>query len=281
MTENAQPDSGTNHASQRPNGVLIATSVVGGVLLVAAIATAAVFGITSLNRSGGEASTLTADARGVTALEVDAGSAEFSIVYDGAGSGEAVLETGAGGREWQLRRDGATLVVDSERSFFPDWLMFGPDLGQTVVLRLPDEMRTQRIDADFELSSGGLRAEGNYGELEVEVSSGNFIVSGSARSFDAGVSSGHLEFVLDDVEEASIDISSGRVDGELTGTAPASLEIDVSSGSVEVRLPDEAYAVSTRVSSGSIDNLLRTDPASPYRIDARVSSGGITLRPGE
>lgn len=273
------PQGAGSPTPRRTNVALIVTSIVGGVLLLAAIGAAATAGVLSLTRSGA-AQTLTADARGIAELDIDASSADFRIVYDDAAEpGSAVLEAGDGDREWVLRRDGETLVAEPRSGFSWNWLRFGPGVEQTVVLHLPGELRETRLDAELELSSGSLRAEGRFGELDIDVSSGMLTVEGEARSLDIDVSSGRAEFRLADVEEASLGLSSGDLVGEFSGAAPREVEIEVSSGRAEATLPDVPYAVAERVSSGTVDNRLRTDPASRNGIEVGVSSGAVVLRP--
>lgn len=273
MTENTQP--------RRANVALIVTTVVGGVLLLAAIGFAAVAGIFSLTRGDSPAQTISASADGITELRIDASAADFTLAYDSDDAGEAVLEASSGRQEWELRREGSRLVAEPRGGFPWGWLRLGPDLGQTVVLHLPAELRDAELDAELELSSGSLRAKGGFGELDVEVSSGLLSVEGEAREVDIDVSSGQVEFALADVARASIGVSSGGVVGEFTGRAPDDLGIDVSSGRVEVLLPDGSYAVQEEVSSGSVDNRLRTDPDSRNAVEVSVSSGQVVLRPAD
>ena len=274
--------------ARRSNWVLITTSIVGGAVLLGAIASAAIAGVYMAARGSNSASgsgsgdrAITADVRDLDELDIDAGSADFSVVYDGEGGADTALLVVSGGtREWTMRRDEGALEIDSSRGFFLDWLTFGPDFGQTVVLHLPEQLRDRQMDADLDLSSGSLRVAGVFGELNVEVSSGEAVVAGSARSVDAHLSSGGLEFELADVTEADLEVSSGVMRGELTGEAPRRAELSVSSGSIDLILPDVPYDLRSSVSSGSADNLLRTDPSASRTLDVRVSSGSVMLRPG-
>lgn len=264
--------------SETGSSSTVRTFTIAGVIVLAFLL---IVGFVSFFSGSHEPQRLTADAEGVAALDVSTGSADLTIVFDDALEGEAVLTSNEGPSEWVLRRNGDTLVVDSHRTIsFLGWLSFGPLRGQSVELRLPGELENEVVDAEFQLSSGTLRASGAYGELDVRVSSGHVEISGSARTVDASVSSGHLETELSGVTDARFGVSSGQLDAELHGDAPQDLELSVSSGFMSVEVPDVAYAVSSRVSSGSLDNLLRTDPSSSNQIDASVSSGSIELRAG-
>lgn len=275
-------------APGRPGGgssrkaIVIATSVIGGVLLLGAVGAGVISGLASLAADQRGTQTVTAQLSDVRALDIDAGSANFTVVFDGEGGADAaLLEVQRGTSEWRMKSSDAVLMVERERGFGLDWLRFGPRPEQNVVLHLPQNMRTQQLDADLTLSSGEFYIEGDLGEVDADLSSGTLTVSGTARSFDAEVSSGYLNFELTDVATADIDVSSGRVRGDLGGSALRSLELSVSSGNIDISVPDQRYSVSSRISSGNFDNLLRTDPSSSRTVDVSISSGNVTLRPGD
>jgi hypothetical protein len=72
-------------------------------------------------------------------------------------------------------------------------------------------------------------------------------------------------------------VSAGAVDARLTGSAPRAVTVDVSAGSLDLRLPDEAYDVRSDVSAGDFENGLRTDAESGNVVDVTVSAGTVTI----
>lgn len=273
-----QPDTPQRSAAARP--ILITTAIIGGLALLVTGTSAAVaaFGAQA-GSSGSVASAMSLDTNGITGVEVHASAADFSIAYGDVS--EARLDaTGPRSDQWSLRRDGRDLVVDSPRGIFGFCFGWCPPAEQTVVLTLPHALESERIDLDVSLGAGALTAEGAFGELGLELSAGRMMVSGSARAVNLEMSAGNFTGELRDVSEASFSISAGSAEAELTGTAPWATDLEVSAGSLELTLPDEAYRVNTDISAGNLDNQLRTDPNASHLIEAEISAGRITLRPG-
>lgn len=245
--------------------------IIGGVVLVVALATATFAGIRVLNT---DESTQSVDVAGVTDLDINASAAEFTIAYDDID--EAVLDV-RGARGWELERNGDSLEVHPPRRWIFGW-NFGSH--ERVTLTLPESMRSARLDADFVLSAGSLRAEGQFGAVDLEVSAGDARVEGSARQLDVEVSAGRADVALNDVSKAVLSVSAGRLDVDLGGTAPSEVEVDVSAGEMNLIVPDVSYAVSSDVSAGSFDNRVEVASSSPRTIDVDVSAGSATVRPG-
>lgn len=263
-------------------GIVIALAIVGGLLLLIVIGGGVFSAVASLAGDERGRQTSTALVDDIHSLDIRAGSADFTVVFDDQGGPDtALLEVVHGVREWQMRNSESTLQIESTSRFPFGWLSIGPRPGQQVVLHLPSSLRESRLNADLDLSSGSFHIDAELGDVEVDLSSGQITVEGSARSFEGSVSSGALVIGLSGVREADIEVSSGRVSGELTGRDLRALELSVSSGKVDLGVPDQSYAVSSRVSSGKFDNQLRTDPSSRSAIEVGVSSGSVTLWPIE
>lgn len=273
--------------SQRPrsagvSAVAIGTAIVGGLALVS-VGVGAAFATTGsilqrVESPNGDAVQLV-DTAGVTELSVDANAGEFQIRF--AEVREAELEvTGSNRQDWKLRRSGDELVVSSGGSWLGGgFCLFGCNFGdEQVVLTLPRSLEGE-LDADLSLGAGGLTAEGDFRDLDIEVTAGKAIATGSARSLSAELGAGRAEFRLDGVQEASFDVSAGKIVAELTGAAPREVELDVSAGSLELTIADVPYAVESQVSAGQLDNRLQTRPGSPNVIEASVSAGSVTLLP--
>lgn len=271
------PSGGRPETPSRPSGprpaarvVAILTIALGVALILGAFGTSALGAIAGATRHSG---TLTADAAGVRALDVDVAAADLSIVY---GGDRASLAVDGAAADWRLRRDGDRLVVTTERSWWSAMRPFGR--SDTAVLTLPRSLERVALDGDLTLSAGALRVQGAYGTLDVTVSAGSMELSGRAAELTANVSAGRLVMDLADVDRAGFKLSAGSVEGRLTGSAPRALTADLSAGRLALVLPDSTYAVSTDAAAGDVENRLRVDPSSPHRITVTVSAGFASLR---
>lgn len=275
----APPAPGPAPAAPRRSGsnrvVAILAAVLGGLILLGTLGSAAWGTVRDAMRVHGS---WTADARGVTSLDVEAAASMVTIEFGDVD--EAVLEvTDARRGDWRLERDDDALVVRSPDRFpgwGPDW-GFGRRDGETAVLTLPESLRDAGLDAELSLSAGELRADGAFGDLSIDLGGGAMDVSGSAETLDVEVSAGQTEIDLADVAEASFDVSAGRLLGELTGDAPDAIAITVSAGSLELGLPDEEYDVRSDVSAGSFDNGLDVSASASSTVTVEVAAGRVQL----
>lgn len=258
--------------------VAIVVSVIGGVALLGAAVGA---GVSAARGAAAGDELLTADARGVQALSVDASASSFSVAY--ADVDEAVLEVTAGaGGGWSLSRRGGELIVDRRGGLFGGW-SFGDWFGDgedTAVLTLPEGLRDASLDADLSLGGGSLTAEGTFGDVQADVGAGYLSLEGAARSLDLDLSAGQAEVTLAGVERADFSIAAGRVDAVMRDEAPTEVSVDVSAGSLDLALPDVEYAVTSDVAAGDLDNQLDVSSASPHHIQVELAAGDATLRPG-
>jgi len=241
-----------------------------GVVLILGAITTAVF--SAVRAAAVRTDTLTADASGITSLDIDVEAAGFRIAY---GSDEATLEVTGGGTDWRLERNGDTLEVRSHRPWWGRWDWW---IGEErVVLTLPDRYADQTLDASFDLGAGSITANGTYGELELDLGAGAMDISGSAQSVDAQISAGRASLDLDDVDTATLRLSAGSMDGELRGPL-RSLALDVSAGRISMTIPDQVYDLTEDKSAGEITHNLDTSSSSRNTITASVSAGSIDLR---
>lgn len=262
------PRPGTPRASSRVIAIL--AIALGSVLILGTIAV----GVGSAVRAAAQRTeTLTADAAGIRDLDVDVAAANLEIVYRGD---TVALEVTGNAGDWRLTRDGDSLTVSTDRSWWGGWRLFGE--GDVAVLTLPAALERTAIDADLSLSAGELRTSGAYGDLDVDLNAGAMDLGGTARSFDADVSAGRLQFDLAGVADAELQLSAGNATGAIAGAAPRELTVDVSAGRLDLTLPDDAYAVTTDVSAGDFENGLRVDDGSRNRVAVTVSAGFVALR---
>lgn len=256
--------------------VAIITAVIGGIALAGAGTTAAFGAVHSFGAAGDHADSVNAE--GITELDVDGAASSVSIRFGDVDEAELAV-TGSDDR-WRLERDGDELTLRNPDQWWGwggDWLWFGGDERDThVELVLPREL--SGIDADFSLGAGSLEIEGDFGDVDAEVGAGALTMDGAATSIDVDVSAGRADLTLVDVDEADLTVSAGKLVVELADTAPRDVTIEVSAGSLELTLPDEAYNLSQNVSAGSLDNGLRTSNDSSRTIDAQVSAGSAVLR---
>lgn len=252
--------------------IVIATAIAGGVVLLGIVAAGLYAGLTSQLFRGGESST-TVPATGITEVEVEGGRGTVNVKF--ADIADPVLEV-EGRRDWQMSVDDNELVVSDRTGWFgPIDLCFGTCERDSVTLTLPRSL--EGVDTDLSLGSGSLLADGAFGHLSVDVAAGNATVTGSARSVWVELSAGSASVNLADVSEASFEVSAGRGDMVLTGSAPRETDVAVSAGSLIVDLPEASYAVDTEQAAGGFMNQLSVDPASPNRVTAKVSAGSLSL----
>ena len=185
--------------------------------------------------------------------------------------------------------NGTTLQISGDCP----WFAIGR-CGVSYELTVPAD-----LIADLSASSGDVVIEGLTGDLVVRSSSGDVVLRSIVGSIDAEVSSGDvvLEDVTGDVvarassgdvvarglSAASIDIqvSSGDIEVELLDS-PELIDLESSSGDVTVTVPDDgtAYAVEGETSSGDRRISVATDPASRNQARIQTSSGDSTFAYG-
>lgn len=242
-----------------------------GALLIAGVAIGSVFSF--VRAAGVREDTLTASTTDLGALTVDISTGSVEIVYGDVT--EAELNVLGQVSDWKLERSGDTLTVSTHRGWLFGWNWLGD--GDRAILTLPQSLRDAPLDATLRTSAGSIDASGTFGTLELDLSAGSIGVSGSAERVTVEVSAGSARLDLADVDSAAVTVSAGSAVGDFTGTAPTSVDLDVSAGRIALDVPDETYAVSTRESAGSISYDVQTGADSPHRIDAEVSAGSIDI----
>lgn len=222
--------------------------------------------------------TLTASAAGATRLEVDVSGARVDVVLGDVPEAQLSVRDSRG--SWRLERDGDVLRVATPSRSAVGWSFGWSDAGAgRATLVLPAAAAGDgAMDASFDVSGGDLRVTGSFGETEVDLAGGGVVLDGSAGALDAEVAAGQLEVDLADVAEAVFSVSAGGVDAELRGSAPRSVDVDVSAGALDLALPPGPYAVSEDLAAGQLDNRLDTSPTAANRVDVSLSAGGVTLR---
>jgi len=256
--------------------IAILTAALGGLVAVVTIGGAAV---ATVGSGSTETVTRSLDVEGIDELGVEATAGTLDISF--ADVDEAVLNvtSGPGRGDWTFERQGGTLVVASpDRGWFDGWWFGGWMSGPTTAtLTLPQELDGD-LDAHLELAAGKLTTAGGFGELELDVAAGDLQLDGAAETLSAEVSAGRAELDIADVRTADIRISAGAMVAELTGSAPTETTIDVSAGSLELTLPDDAYDVSVSESAGNVRNDLESSSSAENVVDVSISAGSVWLR---
>lgn len=214
---------------------------------------------------------------GVDELKVDLAAGALHVRYGDVS--DATLEvTGARSADsWTFeRRDGDLVLASPDSPFWGSW--FGGN-GRAV-LTLPAQLESRGIDADFQLAAGSLKVEGRYDDLGIEMGAGAAQVTANARSFELDLSAGSADLDLAGVTEAEFAVSAGAVDATMTGPVPTRVAIDVTAGSLDLRLPDGTYDVrgDSDSAAGKLHNGLTASSTSSNVVDVKVSAGEVTLR---
>jgi hypothetical protein len=179
----------------------------------------------------------------------------------------------SGGGEWIFERDGVALRVATPNTPFASWFHEG---NGTATLTLPDELAG--LDAEVAVAGGSFDADGEFGDVALELAAGQVTMEGTADTLITDVSAGRGEVDLVDVSTADLSLGSGELIARLGGSAPSDVTASVSAGSFELTLPDEEYDVTTDVSAGGVDNRLRTDSGADRTVFVEVSAGHALLR---
>lgn len=284
--------------------ILVATSVVGGIALLATGVSAAVavvgngqprWSVETIDEFAGDgdfesldesSASLTADASGATGIDVDASSVALTVVVtpspasrvnepdaeeDGAAAySEASLEvTGPGAERWTLERDGETLAVTS-----PDNVTNGQ---ARATLTLPSDLAA-KVDADISMNRGELKVDGALRDLDIDADMGEVMLAGAARSLDIDMKMGQFDAELTDVSSAAFDFTAAEATVKLTGTAPSSVEASVRFGEANIVLPAGEYLLERNGDAGDIDSQLSEAADATNEVSARAEFGTIVLR---
>lgn len=279
MTTQLNPPTPSPAPASPPPGRTLARTIT---IVGAGIAAAAIVAgtITAVAARGAEAMSHSEAVDGVRTLEVSTAAADVEVTFSDTATQarlDVTSESWQGVRDWKLERVGDTLrVADSHGWNLFEWLTWGG--AETATLVLPASLEG-RVDADLDVSAGRMVFVGDAREVDVDVSAGGLEFTGAATSMDAEVSAGAANITVDGARTISVDVSAGGLDLRATGTAPESIEVDVSAGDATLRVPDVTYAVTGDQSAGDRTITVRQDPSAARTIEASVSAGDLTIGP--
>ncbi|MHA3685444.1 DUF4097 family beta strand repeat-containing protein [Leucobacter sp. HY1908] len=300
-----QPGAGRAKRSTASTAILVTTAVVGGFALLGAAASAA-FGLrvadswgeqidssystTYADPDAGSSAELYADAFDVTSINIEAAASDFRIKY-ADDTEEAVLTVQHAQQVdadvvngWTMERDGDELnIARNGGGWGADGCLFGcstrPGESQIVTLTLPKDLGLERAASlDVTVEAGSFTGTGSFDELDLELNAGELTFTGDARSVDVDVEVGTARAEVADVEAATVTVATGEATVKLTGTAPASTEVEAEMGSVTLQLPTETYRVETNAELGGVDNRLKVSKDSKYLVTVEASLADVVLK---
>ncbi|MEH7247280.1 DUF4097 domain-containing protein [Neobacillus niacini] len=239
----------------------------------------------------------------IDTIEINVGSVHTTIIPEDRNDVEAVL-TGNG--SLIVKEDGNRLVVETQKKMF-NWFAFSEK--RKLKIYIPEDYNR---NMNIQLGSGGLAFSGDsmkLNKLSLDIGSGNVNLDHlEVAEFTHDGSSGNVEIDTLTTKTGTFDLSSGNLDIEhYTGAIHAdvssgkfsvqmdklndSIEIDLSSGNVNLDLPDNAdFSLVGNVSSGNIQSefpltttssnkksLKGTHGSGKHKIDISVSSGDVDI----
>lgn len=243
----------------------------------------------------------------IDTIEFDIASASLTIIPEKRDNLEAVLK---GRGKLSVDQKGDTVTVKHKKSWF-EWVPFFNTAKLTVYV--PEDYNKDML---LDVGSGNMSLSGKSAKqpyeldnLTVDMSSGNVNLENlQVDTFVHDASSGNLTVHSLVSNSSSIDISSGKVKmtdyaGELNADLSSgrlvvqmselkdSIQIDVSSGSVELDLPDQAdFTLDGETGSGNIscdfpltikkqDNhrIKGSHGSGKHEIEVGVSSGNVRI----
>lgn len=260
------PSGGPSTASRV---VAILAMVLGAVVIIGTVGTS-IYSAVGAASVGTDVRTLSVT--GVDELDVDLDAGSIRVEFADIDEAELTVTSSFAAGRWTFEKDGGTLAVSS-----PRW-MWGMGWMQRdeAILRLPSSLAG--MDAELDLAAGDAIVDGSFTDLAVRLGAGQVRVTGDAEQFAMDVSAGSGRFDLADVEQATLTVSAGSVEGAFTGSQPDAVGIDVSAGGLRLTVPDGEYDITSDVSAGSFEDRIRSTAGAASTIEVDVSAGQVVLR---
>jgi lia operon protein LiaG len=207
-----------------------------------------------------------ASAQRVTQIEVNVSGVETTIIQEERDTVEAILD---GKGEVSVKKKGSTIKIDYKRKW-PQW--FGGFEKTELSIYIP---LNYDKDLDINLGSGGFEFAGNepikLRDVSLDMSSGDIMLGDlQVREFELNGASGELFISSLNAGEADLEISSGST---VIDSLEGRLEAGIASGELDIRMKKLTAPIALDVSSGDVQ-LDLPDNAS-FTLDAHYSSGDI------
>lgn len=206
----------------------------------------------------------------IKTIELDVSGVNVNIIPENRKNLEVNLD-GKGNVQIDKKRD--TIAISYEK----DWLQWFPFFQHgDVKVFLPEDYDQE---LDVEIGSGNVNLTGEspskpyvLDKLAIDMSSGKVALKNlSVKEFEHDGSSGHVSIESLTAETSDIDISSGSIFmDQYTGA----LKADLSSGKLEVGMKELVDFVQIDVSSGSV--LLDLPDNADFTLNGESNSGNIT-----
>lgn len=239
----------------------------------------------------------------IDTIEINVGSVQTTIIPEDRNDVEAVL-TGKG--SLIVEETGNRIIVETKRKMF-NWFSFSEK--RQLKIYIPEDYNR---NINIQIGSGSLDFSGEsmkLNKLSLDIGSGNVNLDHlEVDEFTHDGSSGKVEIDTLITKTGTFDLSSGNLDIEhYTGSLNAdvssgkfsvqmdklndSIDIDLSSGNVNLDLPDNAdFILNGNVSSGNISSEFPLTTTSSdkkglkgaygsgkHKIDVSVSSGDVYI----
>jgi hypothetical protein len=187
---------------------------------------------------------------------------------------KVVVETGTGDVEVREGRPGSGVVV--ERRTRSSWGTT-PTASEAVA---GDVLTLRGICRGFWSCSVEYRITVPPGTaLEATTSTGSIAAAGLDAEVSVTSSTGSIELTGLRSQRVQVEASTGSIELGFTAV-PSDVRVEASTGDVEVVVPRDGtkYAVQTSTSTGSTDVAVPVDSSSSRRIEARTSTGSVEVR---
>ena len=219
----------------------------------------------------------------IDVIEIDVSGISTTIIPEKRDNVEADLD---GNGSVQVKKSGNSLEVEYKRKWYQP---FGFFKRPKLTIYLPDDYQR---DLAIEVGSGNVNSKDlHLNKLLIDVNSGNVnmdsitaqtgvldVRSGNidlqhyTGQFEADVSSGNLSIQMDELTDSvKVDMSSGHVELDLPDHADFTLDGNVSSGFISSSFPLKDKQESKRELNG-------INGTGEHHVDLSVSSGKIELR---
>ncbi|SDP02483.1 hypothetical protein SAMN04487848_3052 [Microbacterium sp. ru370.1] len=251
--------------------VSIVTIAVGACVALGTLAGTAASAVVSLRDTDRESVSVSDATRAVDSLDIDVTGGALTIAYGDVDS--ARLDATSGRAGWTFERRGDALRVASPNGTFVGW-----NTGSSATITLPRDWAGTGLGVDAQVSGGSLDLEGDYGSLSIRLAGGTTTLNGAAGELELDVSGGSASVQLRDVGTAVFEVAGGEVTAQLRGSTPLRTDVELTAGSVDLRLPDDEYRVSLDDGLGQVDNALRQSPTATAEVDVTATMGEVRLR---
>jgi hypothetical protein len=213
----------------------------------------------------------------VPELRIDAGEGDVTVVGERRRDMrvEMEIQRGMWRGAWQphvrTQHGGRRLELESHCSV---WAHIGVgDCGASYTVHVP---RGTRLVVDA--SSGDVRVAGTARPVTIDASSGDVHVDGVSARVRVTASSGDVHVADYRGVDASVQASSGDIHVRALRT-PRRLRAIANSGDIDLAVPDKRYRVTVQTDSGDQSVQVRQDPDASRVIEARASSGDVSIVP--